>query len=107
AGLSLEQAAPEAVKEAIEENLLDGFFKKHEKGVLDMTLTEFNEEEFIRNRKEEGREEGKYEATINMARCLLRREVSEELIISVLQEELTLSCDGARELFEKEVSCFV
>ncbi|MBQ9989924.1 MAG: hypothetical protein IJP31_03130, partial [Lachnospiraceae bacterium] len=107
AGLSLEQAAPEAVKEAIEENLLDGFFKKHEKGVLDMTLTEFNEEEFIRNRKEEGREEGKYEATINMARYLCKENVSEDLTISALQKELSLSHEEAKELFEKEVACFV
>ncbi|MBQ9991639.1 MAG: hypothetical protein IJP31_12000, partial [Lachnospiraceae bacterium] len=95
----------EAVKEAIEENLLDGFFKKHEKGVLDMTLTEYNEEEFIRNRKEEGREEGKYEATINMARDLFRDGYPEEKIIASLQKYLEISYGEAQELFEKEVAC--
>lgn len=57
-GKELEKAVKEAVDEAIKENLLNGFFKIHEKGVLDMTLTEFNEAEFVANRRAEGRAEG-------------------------------------------------
>ena len=62
-GIKLEKAVADAVNEAIEENLLNGFFKIHEKGVLDMTLTEFNEAEFVANRRAEGREEGRAEGT--------------------------------------------
>ena len=57
-GVNFNEAVKKAVEEAINENLLDGFFKKHEKGVLDVTLTEFNEAEFVANRLAEGRAEG-------------------------------------------------
>ena len=43
-----------AVRQAIAQNYLNGFFKKHREEVVDVSLTEFNEEEFVRNRLKEG-----------------------------------------------------
>ena len=51
-------AVDAAVRQAIAQNYLNGFFKKHREEVVDVSLTEFNEEEFVRNRRNEGRVEG-------------------------------------------------
>ena len=53
-----------AVNEAIRENLLDSFFKRQKMEVLNMSLTEFDQEEYDRNRREEGRQEGYEEGII-------------------------------------------
>ena len=47
-GMGKEEAVDEAVKWAIKENLLDGFFRKQKAEVTGMSLTEFDEEEFKR-----------------------------------------------------------
>ena len=47
-------AVDAAVRQAIAQNYLNGFFKKHREEVVDVSLTEFNEEEFVRNRLKEG-----------------------------------------------------
>ena len=47
-------AVDAAVRQAIAQNYLNGFFKKHREEVVDVSLTEFNEEEFARNRLKEG-----------------------------------------------------
>ena len=59
--MPIDQAVSRAVEEAIAEGYLDGFFKKHREGVVNVSLTEFNEAEFIENRRAEGREEGRAE----------------------------------------------
>ena len=56
--MSLEAAVDMAVDNAIRQNFLNGFFKTHREGVISVCLTEYNEEEFIANRREEGRQEG-------------------------------------------------
>ena len=53
-----EEAVDEAVKWAIKENLLDGFFRKQKAEVTGMSLTEFDEEEFKRVCREDGYEDG-------------------------------------------------
>lgn len=45
------------MEEAIREDYLDGFFKKHREGVVNVSLTDFNEAEFIANRRMEAVEE--------------------------------------------------
>ncbi len=52
------QAVDKAVNDSIKENLLDGFFKRQKMEVLNMSLTEFDQEEYDRNRRQEGYEEG-------------------------------------------------
>lgn len=83
-GMKISIAVKEAVNEAVEEELLEGFFQKHEKGVLEMSLTEFNEEEFVANRRAEGREEGRTELIENaLLKLKSVKDVAELLGVSV------------------------
>ena len=95
AGLKLESAVRQAIDEAISENLLNGFFKNHEKGVLDMTLTEFNEAEFIANRIEEGRTEGRKQERINAIQNMLYKGITKELILNLdyTEEEFRIATE--------------
>lgn len=70
--LPIEQAVSKAVDEAIQENYLDGFFKKHREGVVNVSLTEFNEEEFVANRRAEGRIEGHKQGTVDTLIALVK-----------------------------------
>ena len=58
AKMTKEDAVSEALDFAITNNLLDGYFKSQKMEVLNMSLTEFDQEEYDRNRREEGWEEG-------------------------------------------------
>lgn len=58
AGMPNREAVSEALDYAIKENLLDGYFKSQKMEVMNMSLTEFNQEEYDRNRRREGMEEG-------------------------------------------------
>ncbi|MBQ2207691.1 MAG: hypothetical protein II413_10870 [Treponema sp.] len=71
-----EEAVDEAVKWAIKENLLDGFFRKQKAEVTGMSLTEFDEEEFKRVCREDGYEDGIYDKAIETAQNFLRMGVA-------------------------------
>ena len=58
AGMPKAEAVKEALDYAIRENLLDGFFRAQKMEVLNMSLTEFDQELYDRNRRREGWEEG-------------------------------------------------
>lgn len=58
AGMSTGEAVQDALDFAIRNNLLNGFFKRQKMEVMNMSLTEFDQEEYDRNRREEGWEEG-------------------------------------------------
>ena len=58
AGMPNRDAVGEAVDYAIKENFLDGFFKSQKMEVMNMSLTEYDQEEYDRNRRREGMEEG-------------------------------------------------
>ena len=58
AGLPNQKAVEDALDYAIRGNFLDGFFKAQKMEVLNMSLTEFDQELYDRNRRREGREEG-------------------------------------------------
>ena len=77
-------AVQEAVDYAIRQNLLDGFFKKQKMEILNMSLTEFNQEEYDRNRREEGYNEGKEagarQKAVEAARSFYANGASIELI---------------------------
>ncbi|MCR5218167.1 MAG: hypothetical protein K6D58_05735, partial [Treponema sp.] len=64
-----------AVDSAIKKNLLDGFFLQQKMEILNMTLTEFDQEEYDRNRREEGREEGEKKNARETARNFLMMKV--------------------------------
>ena len=70
----LRKAVEEALDYAIAENLLDGYFKQQKMEVINMSLTEFDQEQYDRNRrrdafldgKDEGLLIGKQESARNM-----------------------------------------
>ena len=57
-GLMANDAIDNAVKECIKEGVLSDFLLKHRSEVVDMVLTEFDEETYRAGIFEEGREEG-------------------------------------------------
>ncbi len=71
AGMPKNDAVGEAVDYAIKENYLDGFFKVQKSEVMNMSLTEFDQEEYDRNRRREGWEEGMEEMQSRTARNML------------------------------------
>ena len=57
-GMNIKTAVDEAVNWAIEENLLEGLIKEQKAEVTAMSLTEFDQELYDKNRRREGYEEG-------------------------------------------------
>ena len=86
---SLSETVNEAVDFAIRENLLDGFFKKQKMEILNMSLTEFDQEEYDYIRRQEGYEDGSHDAKLETARTALGMNLSLEQIIQLtgLSEE--------------------
>ena len=83
-GMSIQEAINDAVAWAIQENLLDGFFKLQKEEILAMSLTEFDVEEFRRDIREEGIEigiiQGSQQKAIEVAIELLKEKISPEII---------------------------
>ena len=82
--MSLREAVDRAVNEAIEENYLDGFFRTHKEGVIDVSLTEYNEAEFIENRREEGKKEGLAKGKLELIANMLQNGYSYEQISTMI-----------------------
>lgn len=81
-GDSKNKAIEKALNFAINHNFLDGYFKEKKMEVLDLSLTEFDEEEFIQNRREEGIIIGVNKANNETALNLLKMNVCSEEQIS-------------------------
>lgn len=60
-GLALPSAVDAAVDRAIQDDLLDGFFRGHKAEVVGMVLAEYNEEQTQKNWFEDGKAEGRAE----------------------------------------------
>ena len=84
AGMEGKDAVNDAVNMAISENLLDGFFERQRSEVIGMILTEFDEEVFKQNVREdgylEGLEEGATQKAIEDAENFLKEGISTEII---------------------------
>ena len=82
--MTTEEAVNKAVDWAIKENLLDGFFKIQKEEVLGMSLTEYDEEEYLRDSFQEGVEVGQAEGiqkkAIDDATEFLKENISPEII---------------------------
>ncbi len=70
-GMPKADAVRNAIDYAIGENMLDGFFKAQKMEVMNMSLTEFDQEEYDRNRRREGWEEGNLDGKEEAARNML------------------------------------
>ena len=73
------------------------YLKNTDKGVEEMCV-------IMDEVRAEGIEKGRVEGIIHMAGTLLKHNLSEEYIISVLQEELNLTKEEAREFFAERVA---
>jgi predicted transposase YdaD len=71
AGMTTEEAVRDALDFAIKNHLLNGFFKRQKMEVLNMSLTEFDQEEYDRNRREEGYLDGVNDGKQDAARNAL------------------------------------
>ena len=89
-GMPAKQAINEAVDWAINKNLLNGLFKTQKEEVLGMSLTEFDEEEFKRDMRNEGREEKAIEDATNLLRKNIPVETIAECIGLPLEQVLEL-----------------
>jgi hypothetical protein len=58
AGMPVKKAVDEAVKRCIKEDILRDFLKKHRAEVMNVCMTEYNEEVFVNSMIEVGRQEG-------------------------------------------------
>jgi hypothetical protein len=63
--MTKEEAVEEALDYAIREQLLDGYFKSQKMEVLNMSLTEFDQEQYDRNRRREGYEDGIHDGKLS------------------------------------------
>jgi hypothetical protein len=68
AGMPVKKAVDEAVKRCIKENILRDFLKKHRAEVMNVCMTEYNEEVFVNGMLEAGRQEGRAELTERLNR---------------------------------------
>ncbi len=73
ANLAKDNAIKDALDYAIKNNLLNGYFKTQKMEVLNMSLTEFDQELYDRNRRQEGFEDGVAEKAKETALKMLAR----------------------------------
>ncbi len=97
-GMDIKSAVNEAVNWAIKKNLLEGFFAKQKPEVIAMSLTEFDQELYDKNRREEAYEEGSHDKAIEAAKALLKMKVGS--IEQIAQAE-GLSIDEVKQLAEE------
>ena len=60
------------------------FFRTHKEGVIDVSLTEYNEAEFIENRREEGKKEGLAKGKLELIANMLQNGYSYEQISTMI-----------------------
>ena len=77
------EAVDNALTYAINENLLNGYFKLQKMEVLNMSLTEFDQEAYDRHRRREGFEEGVEKAKYETARNALEQGLDHALIAKI------------------------
>lgn len=98
---TLGYAINRAVDYCIENDVLCEFLEKHRKEVVNMCLTEFNEERYGRIMHEEGREEGRLEGVDAMIRLGEIRGSSAAQIQEDISLGLRISLEEARRLYDR------
>ncbi|MDY4525972.1 MAG: hypothetical protein SPE03_13165, partial [Treponema sp.] len=83
-GMTKENAVSEAVNFAIQNDFLDGYFKIQKAEVLNMSLTEFDQEAYDRHRFNEGKEagiaEGERKTALQNARNFKHKNIPVDII---------------------------
>ena len=96
-GMKKRAAIEEAVDFAINQNYLDGFFKRQREDVIMFSMSEFDQEAYDRHRRREGYEEGAQQKAIETATNLLKEKIAPETIARCAG----LSLEQVQELAEK------
>ena len=81
--MTTKEAVDNALAYAIKENLLDGYFQLQKMEVLNMSLTEFDQEAYDRHRRREGFEDGVEAKAKETARNALARGLDPTLIAEI------------------------
>ncbi len=71
--MQVRSAVIEAVDECIKDGVLSDFFVKHRNEVIDVSIFEYDEEGVMNVMREEGREEGRTDATLNGIRNIMNK----------------------------------
>ncbi|MCR4713635.1 MAG: hypothetical protein K5751_04570 [Treponemataceae bacterium] len=93
-GMENKDAVEEAVEWAVEEELLDGYFREQRAEVMAMSLTEFDMEDSIRTWRNDGIVEGREQKAVEDARSFYANGVSIELIA----KSLGMTLDQVKEI---------
>ena len=92
-GLSPKAAMTDAVDYAIKNNFYGDFFKKQKMEVLNMSLTEFNQEEYDREKHDDWFEEGRIEGEKSgIKKGIL--ETAKNMLLKNIPFEIIQSCTG-------------
>ena len=97
-GMEVHAAVKKAVDEAIEENLLEGFFARQKAEVIGMILEEFDEERFKRNMRAEGYEDGLADGASQKAMEAAENLLREGISIEIISRCTGLSLEKVQEL---------
>ena len=92
---TIKDATDKAVTRCINENILKDILLKNRAEVMNMVITEFNEEVFVKGIREEGREEGQ-NSLIEAIERLRNGESKEEIIASGIDEHTVELAEGVK-----------
>lgn len=91
---NLEIAITAAIDECIKENILKDFLLEHKSEVIDMCLTEYNEEEVMEMFRKESYEDGRREGEIN---ALIKLYKDGTLSLEQVSEKLNIPIENLKE----------
>jgi hypothetical protein len=98
AGMPVKKAVDEAVKRCIKEDILRDFLKKHRAEVMNVCMTEYNEEVFVNSMIEVGRQEGLQTGHADSIRTLLRKGKSPAEIHDLLDYPMEEIVEASKKL---------
>ena len=107
--VDMEEAVDRAVDECINEKILSDFLLEHKAEVLNMVLTEYNEEETMQMLKEEARAdglaEGRAEGRIDTLISLVCKKVKKGKSLKVISDELEEEIENIHPIYEAVNKC--
>ena len=86
--LSILDAVNKAISDCIEQGIMKEFLMEHRAEVADMSIYEFNMEEFVKSTKESGYEEGRADERLDVVKKMLRSGMSCEQVAEILELDL-------------------
>lgn len=96
--MTFEEAVEQAVDVCISKGILSDILRKNKSEVIDMILTEYNEEEFREFLKEESWNEGKIEGVI---KTCMDFDISKEITLEKIMKDFSLSEKDAKQYLDK------